>query len=164
MRNASHRATNRSARVFWKGLRGCEPRYFFQRRFFGFWFEMMILRSGSRFQIRVSRARPRGDFFYPGPIQISPACQRVCFGVFATILNPRSIPSSKFRFRVSKCQISDLELELADLDSRCWEMVQTNAPTTNPFVFDRNTLFLTSLTCSPNTLIWCRNNSIRLLL
>ena len=128
-------------------------------------FRFLVWNEDSQIWIPVSNPGfARGDFFYPGAIQMSSACQRVCFGVFATILNPRSIPSSKFRFRVSKCQISDLELELADLDSRCWEMVQTNAPTTNPFVFDRNTLFLTSLTCSPNTLIWCRNNSIRLLL
>ena len=31
-----------------------------QRRIFGFWFEIV--------QIRISRARPRGDFFYPGVI------------------------------------------------------------------------------------------------
>ena len=33
-----------------------------------FGWRLRILKSGSRIQTQISRARPRGDFFYPGVI------------------------------------------------------------------------------------------------
>ena len=127
VRNASHRATNRSARVFWKGLRGCEPRYFFQRRFFGFWFEMRILRSGSRFQIRVSpvvisfiRARFKC-------LQRVSACVSECLQQYLT---PSRFPARNFGFEFQnvKSRISNSNWLTLILDVERWSRQMLRPP------------------------------------